>query len=106
MQTLSVKYAEFGRQSHNGAVCETIQLQQWFIASLRGEATVALTFDDGTFDDQATALKHLECAKRPLLGDENAPRKGERRLQRPFSVKDDIAINFCGVATSIWYRFI
>jgi PAS domain S-box-containing protein len=53
VQTLSVKYADFARQSHNEAVYETIRLEQRFIASLQGEATVPLSFDDGKFDEAA-----------------------------------------------------
>jgi predicted ATPase/signal transduction histidine kinase/GAF domain-containing protein len=49
VQTLSVKYAAFAEQSRNEAVCETIRLEQHFVASLQGRTKDLATLDDGTF---------------------------------------------------------
>ena len=53
VQALSAKYAAFARQSRNQAVCETVRLEQQFVASLQGRMTSPLTLDDGTFDEAA-----------------------------------------------------
>ncbi|WP_313955685.1 AAA family ATPase [Paraburkholderia sp. BCC1884] len=54
VQTQSVKFAAFARQSHNDAVYETIRLEQQFIASLQGRSTRTLRLGDGTFDETAS----------------------------------------------------
>lgn len=53
VQALSVKYAAFARQSRNLAVCETVRLEQQFVACLQGKVTRTLTLDDHTFDEAA-----------------------------------------------------
>jgi PAS domain S-box-containing protein len=52
VQTLSVKYAEFARQSHNDAVCETIRFEQQFVSCLQG-STKDLTLQNEAFDEGA-----------------------------------------------------
>jgi PAS domain S-box-containing protein len=49
IQTLSVKYAAFAEQSHNDAVCQTIRLEQHFVASLQGRTKDLSTLDSDTF---------------------------------------------------------
>ena len=49
IQTLSVQYAAFAEQSHNDAVCQTIRLEQHFVASLQGRTKDLSTLDDDTF---------------------------------------------------------
>src|ERR1700678_1092710 len=51
IQTLSVKYAAFAEQSHNDAVCETIRLEQHFMASLQGRTKDLATLDTDTFSE-------------------------------------------------------
>ena len=53
VQAVSAKYAAFARQSRNQAVCETVRLEQQFIASLQGSVTNPLTLEDSTFDETA-----------------------------------------------------
>jgi predicted ATPase/signal transduction histidine kinase len=53
VQEMSAKYAAFARQSRNLAVCETVRLEQQFVASLQGRVTTTLTLDDDTFDEVA-----------------------------------------------------
>ncbi|MGF6724559.1 putative ATPase/signal transduction histidine kinase/GAF domain-containing protein [Paraburkholderia sp. GAS41] len=53
VRTVSAKYAAFARQSRNQAVCETVRLEQQFIASLQGSVTNPLTLEDSTFDEAA-----------------------------------------------------
>ena len=53
VRALSAKYAAFARQSRNLAVCETVRLEQQFVASLQGRVTTALNLDDDTFDEAA-----------------------------------------------------
>jgi PAS domain S-box-containing protein len=50
---LSTKYAAFAQESHNEAVYETIRLEQQFIASLEGRTRDSMSFEDGTFDEEA-----------------------------------------------------
>jgi len=49
IQTLSVQYAAFAEQSHNDAVCETIRLEQQFVASLQGRTKDLSSLDNETF---------------------------------------------------------
>ncbi|MDR5760831.1 AAA family ATPase [Caballeronia sp. LZ035] len=51
VQTLSVKYAAFARQSHNDAVYQTIRLEQQFVASLQGRSRALLGLGDIAFDE-------------------------------------------------------
>jgi len=53
VQALSMKYAAFAQQSHNVAVCETIRLEQQFVACLQGRTRETLAFDDDSFDEAA-----------------------------------------------------
>jgi PAS domain S-box-containing protein len=52
--TLATRNAEFARQSHIDAVCQTIELQQQFVASLQGSTSGPLTFDAAGFDEGAS----------------------------------------------------
>jgi predicted ATPase/signal transduction histidine kinase/GAF domain-containing protein len=54
VQTASVKYATFARQSHNDAVYETIRLEQRFVATLQGKSATVLGLSDSTFDETAS----------------------------------------------------
>ena len=49
----SMKYAAFAQESHNHAVYETIRLEQQFVASLQGRTRDPMSFEDGTFDEEA-----------------------------------------------------
>ena len=53
IQTLSVRYAAFARQSHNDAVSETIRIEQQFAAALQSKTSTVLRFDHAIFDEQA-----------------------------------------------------
>src|SRR5271165_4714735 len=50
---LSIKYAAFAQESHNGAIYETIRLEQQFIASLQGRTRDPLSFEDSMFSVEA-----------------------------------------------------
>jgi len=50
---LSIKYAAFAQESHNGAIYETIRLEQQFIVSLQGRTRDPMSFEDGMFDEEA-----------------------------------------------------
>jgi len=50
---LSIKYAAFAQESHNGAIYETIRLEQQFIASLQGKTRDPLSFEDSMFSEEA-----------------------------------------------------
>ena len=50
---LSIKYAAFAQESHNGAIYETIRLEQQFIASLQGRTRDPLSFEDSMFSEEA-----------------------------------------------------
>jgi predicted ATPase/signal transduction histidine kinase/GAF domain-containing protein len=51
IQTLSIQYAAFAGQSHNDAVCQTIRLEQHFVASLQGRTKDLATLDNETFSE-------------------------------------------------------
>ena len=53
MLALSIKYAAFAQESHNGAIYETIRLEQQFIASLQGRTRDPLSFEDSMFSEEA-----------------------------------------------------
>ncbi|WP_031357372.1 AAA family ATPase [Caballeronia sordidicola] len=53
VKVLSARYAAFARQSRNDAVCETVRLEQQFVASLQGSLKDPLTLDDKAFDEAA-----------------------------------------------------
>ncbi|QRN97008.1 AAA family ATPase [Archangium violaceum] len=48
---VSRKYIAFARESHNAAVLHTLQLEQRFVASLRGATPEPTSLDDGSFDE-------------------------------------------------------
>ena len=62
VQTLSGKYSAFAEQSHNDAVCETIRLEQQFVASLQGRTKDLSTLSDERFCE-ADCLSALVKAK-------------------------------------------
>ena len=51
VQATSVKYGAIAQQCHNDAVCETIRLEQQFIASLQGRTKALSTLDTESFDE-------------------------------------------------------
>ncbi|MDM0001093.1 AAA family ATPase [Variovorax sp. J22P240] len=60
--TLAARNAKFARQSHNDAVYQTIQLEQQFLASLRGRTSDPLKFDAAGFDEGASLATIAKAA--------------------------------------------
>jgi PAS domain S-box-containing protein len=58
----ATRYAAFAQQSHNGAVFETIRLEQQFVASLQARTKSPLSFDDDGFDEAASFAAVVKAA--------------------------------------------
>ncbi len=54
VRTAATRQAEFASQNRIDAVCQTIELEQQFVASLQGRTSDPLTFDAAGFDERAS----------------------------------------------------